>query len=258
MFKELEGVTFREVPEALVVLTKRVVADVLNLDDYRGRRGRKGNVGDQGGPGEQGPEGIPGRPGMDGIDGATGATGDQGPDGDRGKRGYKGEQGRAGELGVQGPKGEKGDVGPTPAHNWNGTRLAFQEPGGKFGKSVELRGPGGGRGGAGTTEQFKSIGLNGTDLEFRKLGAMGSDFSVDLSSLGGGGEVSQAQRVDEVGDVMYIGTAAPGTLESAALWAIKRVTFLTAGSDTDIDTEWANGAAVADRVWDNRLAESYS
>ena len=240
MFKELEGVTFREVPEALVVLTKRVVADVLNLDDYRGRRGRKGNVGAQGVPGEQGPEGIPGRPGIDGIDGAIGSQGE------RGKRGYKGEQGRAGDIGVQGPKGDKGDKGdsgPAPDHKWEGTRLAFQKPNGKFGKSVELRGPGGGRGGAGTKEQYGSIALNGTDLEFRKLGAMGPDTVVDLSSLAGGGvEVNNAQRVDEVGDVMYIGDAVPGTADAAALWRIKRLTFVTTGSDTDIVTEWANGA----------------
>ena len=261
MFKKLENVTFREVPEALVALTRKVVADVLNLDDYRGRRGRKGNVGSQG---EPGPEGIPGRPGLDGIDGAIGARGpdgdegEPGPDGKRGKRGYKGEQGRAGDLGPVGPVGPKGDTGPAPDHKWDGTRLAFQKPDGKFGRSVELKGPGGGRGGAGTTEQFKSIGLNGTDLEFKKLGAMGSDFSVDLSSLGGGGEVPVAQRVDEVGDVMYIGTAVPGTAESAAAWAIRQVTFIYTGAETDIDTLWANGSSTADRVWDDRLSESYS
>jgi hypothetical protein len=258
MFKELDKATFREVPEALVALTKRVVADVLSLDDYRGRRGRKGNVGRQGDPGERGPEGAVGRPGLDGIDGATGAMGERGETGKRGKRGYKGLQGRQGEVGPQGPKGDKGDAGPMPAHKWDGTRLAFQKPDGKFGRAVELRGPGGGRGGAGTTEQFKSIGLNGANLEFKKLGAMGSDFSVDLSSLGGGGEVSQAQRVDEVGDVMYIGTAAPGTAEAAASWAIRRLTFTYTGSETDIDTEWANGAATADRQWTNRLSETYS
>lgn len=256
MFKKLDKVAFKEIPEAFVTLTRRVVADVLNLDDYRGRRGRKGNVGDQGGLGEPGPEGIPGRPGTDGIDGAVGAEGDQG---DRGKRGYKGEQGRAGEVGVQGPKGDQGDAGPIPAHKWDGSRLAFQKPDGKFGRSVELRGPGGGRGGGSVKDTYGSIGLNGTNLEFKKLGAMGPDTIVDLSSLGGGGgEVSQAQRVDEVGDVMYIGTAVPGTIESAALWAIRRLTFTYTGPETDIDTVWANGASVADRVWDDRLTESYS
>ncbi len=57
MFKPVRKITFREIPEALRTLTRQVVADVLNLDDYRGRRGRKGNVGDQGEPGERGVEG---------------------------------------------------------------------------------------------------------------------------------------------------------------------------------------------------------
>jgi hypothetical protein len=87
---------------------------------------------------------------------------------------------------------------------------------------------------------------------------MGPDYSVDLSSLGGGGEVAQAQRVDEVGDVMYIGTAAPGSLESAASWAIRRVTFTYVGVETDIDTEWADGDSVADKIWDDRLTYTYS
>lgn len=262
MFKELEGVTFREVPEALVVLTKRVVADVLKLDDYRGRRGRKGNVGAQGVPGERGEEGPVGRPGMDGIDGAIGERGRTGADGERGKRGYKGEQGRAGSPGVQGPKGDKGDkgdIGPVPRHKWDGSRLAFEGPDGKFGRAVELRGPGGGRGGVGTKEQYGSIALNGTNLEFKKLGAMGPDTVVDLSSLAGGsGEVNNAQRVDEVGDVMYIGDAVPGTADGDALWRIKRLTFTYSGAETDIVTAWANGSEVRDRVWNNRLSESYS
>lgn len=252
MFRPLKKVSFREVPEALYALTRKVVADVLNLDDYRGRRGRKGNVGRIGIPGPEGPEGRDGRPGLDGIDGAIGAQGTPGLPG-------VDAQGRAGDSGPTGPPGPKGDPGPIPRHKWNGSRLSFEDANGKFSRSVDLRGPGGGRGGVGHKEQYGSISLNGTDLEFRKLGAMGPDTIVDLSSLAGGGvEVNNAQRVDEVGDVMYIGTAVPGTIESAALWAIKRLTFTTTGPDTDIDTEWANGVSTADRVWDNRLAESYS
>ena len=258
MFDELKKVTFTEVPEALVALTRKVVADVINLGDYRGRRGRKGNVGDQGIPGEtiEGPQGPAGES-IVGRIGPTGPAGEtiEGPPGARGKRGYKGLVGRAGELGTPGPAGPPG---PIPRQKWDGTRLAFEGPDGKFRRSVELKGPGGGRGGASVKDTYGSITLNGTNLEFKKLGAMGPDTTVDLSSLGGGGEVSQAQRVDEVGAVMYIGTAVPGTIESAALWAIKRLTFVTTGADTDIDTEWADGAAVADQVWDDRLALSYS
>jgi len=258
MFKPVKKVTFREVPEALRVLTRQIVADVLNLDDYRGRRGRKGNVGAEG---PVGPEGPPGRPGIDPIDGAAGErgpTGPEGPQGERGELGEPGVEGRAGEVGPAGPPGPKGDPGPMPRHKWNGSRLSFEDADGKFSRSVDLKGPGGGRG-AGAKEQYGSISLNGTDLEFRKLGAMGPDTIVDLSSLAGGGvEVNNAQRVDEVGDVMYIGDAIPGTIESAALWRIKRVTFITTGPDTDSLTEWANGSETRDRVWDDRLTETYS
>lgn len=258
MFKPVKKIAFREVPEALVALTRKVVADVLNLDDYRGRRGRKGNVGSIG---EGGPEGAPGRPGIDGIDGAIGAKGDigpTGPDGGPGKRGLEGEQGRAGEVGPAGPPGPKGDPGPTPRHKWNGTKLSFEDPDGKFSRAVDLRGPGGGRGAAAKTS-YGSINLNGTDLEFRKLGAMGPDTIVDLSSLAGGSvEVNNAQRTDEVGDTIYIGDAVPGTINAAALWRIKRVVFTKTGPDTDSVTTWANGSETRDRVWNDRLTESYS
>ncbi len=258
MFKGLQKVTFKEVPEAWVALTRRVVADVLNLNDYRGRRGRKGRQGESI-IGPQGPAGetIQGRPGRGGetIVGPPGIPGETivGPPGPAGKS-IRGPTGRAGE-GIVGPPGP---VGPMPGHKWNGSRLSFQDPDGKFSRSVDLRGPGGGRGGASVKDTYGSISLNGTNLEFKKLGAMGPDTTVDLSSLAGGGEVSQAQRVDEVGDVMYIGTAVPGTIESAALCPIKRLTFITTGADTDIDTEWADGASTADQIWDDRLGLSYS
>lgn len=258
MFKAVKKVTFREVPEALRALTRQVVADVINLGDYRGRRGRKGNVGTVGPPGERGAEGLEGRPGLDGDDGAIGEQGPSGgPPGPPGPEG----KGRQGELGPSGPPGPKGDPGPVPRHKWEGTRLAFEKPNGKFGRSVELRGPGGGRGarGVGQAEQYGSIILNGTNLEFNKLGKMGPDTVVDLSSLAGGAvDVNNAARVDEVGSVMYIGDAIPGTLDAAALWRIKRLTFVTTGPDTDITTEWANGSESRDRVWDDRLTESYS
>ncbi len=258
MFKPLKKVTFTEVPLALVALTRKVVADVINLGDYRGRRGRKGNVGDPGDAGPEGEQGPPGGAGKDGRGGRIGLAGPEGDQGDAGPTGDPGIEGRQGDAGPSGPPGPKGDPGPTPRHKWNGTRLSFEDPNGKFSRSVELRGPGGGRGGSGAKEQYGSISLNGTNLEFKKLGALGPDVTVDLSSLAGGGEVSQAQRVDEVGNVMYIGTAIPGTLENAALWAIKRLTFVTTGPDTDIDTVWADGAALADQIWDDRLGLSYS
>lgn len=57
-----------------------------------------------------------------------------------------------GEKGEKGDKGDKGDTGPMPAHQWQGTKLRFEQQGGTWGKWVDLRGPAGARGGnAGST-----------------------------------------------------------------------------------------------------------
>ena len=123
----------------------------------------------------------------------------------------------------------------------------------------------GGRGasGKGVREIWDAITLVGTDLVFSRnlAGSLGDEVIVDLSSLAGDGDVQLAQRIDEEsgGDVLYIGEAQPGTADNAASWRIKRITFTVDGDgDTDSTTEWANGAALFDRVWDNRLTESYS
>lgn len=68
--------------------------------------------------------------------------------------------------GAAGKKGEKGDPGPMPEHEWQGTKLRFEKPGG-WGEYVDLRGhkgargsngaPGGGGGGGdagGVVERF--------------------------------------------------------------------------------------------------------
>ena len=63
-----------------------------------------------------------------------------------------------------------------------------------------------------------------------------------------------AERVDEVsGTLMYVGYSAPGTLTSAAEWAIKRV-----DSSAGIVTTWADGEATANQIWDNRASLTYS
>ena len=42
--------------------------------------------------------------------------------------------------GDPGPQGPKGDTGPAPAHEWQGTKLRFQQPDGKWGKYTDLKG----------------------------------------------------------------------------------------------------------------------
>lgn len=89
----------------------------------------------------EGPKGLQGEPGKDGRDGADGANG---KDGSRGPKGDKGDDGEDGTNGARGP------VGPMPEHQWDGTRLRFEESDGEWGKYVDLRGPQGERGASGS------------------------------------------------------------------------------------------------------------
>jgi hypothetical protein len=56
-----------------------------------------------------------------------------------------------GPEGEQGPAGPEGPVGPMPIHEWDGTKLKFQQgpTGDTWGDSVDLQGPAGKRGAAG-------------------------------------------------------------------------------------------------------------
>lgn len=60
-----------------------------------------------------------------------------------------------------------------------------------------------------------------------------------------------AHRADDQGDVSYYGEAEVGTLNSEALWRIKRVT-LVGGVLT---TEWAGSQF--NQIWDNRTGLTY-
>lgn len=202
MFKELEKLDVKEVPRWVGTYVRTTLKELLDGSAYRGRRGRRGTRGDVGEVGTDGPTGETGASGKRGATGAPGSHGKHGDDGIQGKRGIQGVTGltgRAGELGRAGLKGDKGDqgdqgeVGPRPRHKWEGTRLSFEQPDGSFGRSVNLLGPGGGRGASGRGSSanpgFSSIALVGTDLVFTrdKAGPLGPDITVDLSGLNTGG-----------------------------------------------------------------------
>ena len=66
---------------------------------------------------------------------------------------------------------------------------------------------------------------------------------------------SQALRLDDVGSgVTYLGYASPGVATTAASWQIKKMTE----TGDDLAIEWADGDALFDNIWDNRLSLSYS
>lgn len=68
----------------------------------------------------------------------------------------KPKNGKDGDDGEDGGKGDTGPMGPMPDHQWDGTRLRFEEPDGTWGKYVDLKGaPGqsvGGGGGGGLSK----------------------------------------------------------------------------------------------------------
>jgi hypothetical protein len=118
---------------AKVLYIKHADGDVSQRD-LSGKRGRRGRAG------------IHGLLGREGKTGLQGDTGDQGPQGGYGPKGAPGPLGLIGRQGEQGPRGEKGDTGPVPIHKWDGTKLAFEIPGGGLGRFVNLKGDTGGRG----------------------------------------------------------------------------------------------------------------
>jgi hypothetical protein len=68
------------------------------------------------------------------------------------------------------------------------------------------------------------------------------------------------KRVDEVGALIYIGEATPGTAASSALWRVQRITLTDAPSTStnDVLIEWADGDANFNNIWDNRASLTYS
>lgn len=79
-----------------------------------------------------------GRDGRNGLDGKDGQS-IQGRQGDTGGRGPQGIQGPPGD------DGEKGAIGPMPRHEWDATRLRFEQgpDGERWGDWVDLQGPAG-------------------------------------------------------------------------------------------------------------------
>jgi len=69
--------------------------------------------------------------------------------------------------------------------------------------------------------------------------------------------IDEAKRTDFTTNdtVVYSGSAAPGSLDSQAVWKIKRITFAV---DGDTVVEYANGVETADQIWNSRLSLTYS
>ncbi len=179
--------------------------------------------------------------------------------------------------GDTGEAGPKGDTGPMPAHQWQGTKLRFEQPDGKWGKLTDLKGTTGKEGDAGRTVV---IGRGGSSGGMGNLlpGAPSTE-PTGLAVVQGGQWVNLAwpafiqiiagavdmgvelsRRSDFVGEnVIYRGEAQPGASESSPVWRIKRIEFVN-GSDgkQDIDEKWAGGNADFTNAWSTRNTLEYT
>ncbi len=98
--------------------------------DLKKIKGARGETGDKGERGEQGKQGIQGIKGEKGQDGKTPVAGKDFPLPKNGKDGLNGKDGKS----IVGDKGDK------PDHKWEGTKLKFEKPNGKWGKAIDLKG----------------------------------------------------------------------------------------------------------------------
>jgi len=130
-------------------------------------------------PGEKGDKGDKGEPGeivLDGRDGKDGTKGEKGADGKDGKDGLNGKDGINGLDGKDGVDGEKGDK---PNHKWDGTKLAFEKPDGKWGKYVDLMGKPG--------DSYRMFGGGGSNVRLKSNGNLVSDAPIKILNFTGGG-----------------------------------------------------------------------
>lgn len=109
-----------------------------------------------------------------------------------------------------------------------------------------LAGGGGGDGTPGKSPEFQSVG----NVIYWRL--EGDTTWIPLIDIVEGS--MWTKRVDTVGDIIYIGEAEVGSLESSPVWRISRTEFL----GDDVVILWANGDALFTKVWNNRLSLSYS
>ena len=245
-------------------MVKRLRKVEAVADETRKQEGPAGRDGVDGKDGRDGTDGKDGRDGVDGKDGRDGTDGKDGRDGIDGKDGRDGIDGKDGRDGIDGKDGQ------APDHQWDGTKLRFKNPNGKWGKFTNLKGDKGSDGG---TVVVRTGGGSGGSLG-NLLPGTGNVEPAGVAVLQGGQWVNlpwsafitvisgaidmgvdYARREDFVGETtLYRGEAAPGALDSAAVWKIKRVEFLP---DGDVLTKFAGGAADFVNVWNDRTTLEY-
>jgi len=61
--------------------------------------------------------------------------------------------------------------------------------------------------------------------------------------------------VDGSDNIEYVGFAAPGTVEGAADWSIRKLSY--DGSDNLVSVRYADGMATFNKVWTSRAGYAY-
>lgn len=111
---------------------------------------------------------------------------------------------------------------------------------------------------------------NKADIERSEQGVLNRSFDEDfltsvVQPLGYDGVNLQRQnasslslQIDYVGGTnpIYIGIAAPGTLTSAALWQVRKLTF--DGNNNITVIKYAGGSPSFNAIYDNRTSLTYS
>lgn len=93
-------------------------------------------------------------------------------------------------------------------------------------------------------------------------GAIGPEGAQGIPGIGGDEEVVEDKRTDhvEISETVnhfYKGFAAPGSLESDAVWRIYRTVTTETGDEVDISDVHADGVATYTKVWNSRLSYVY-
>jgi len=70
------------------------------------------------------------------------------------------------------------------------------------------------------------------------------------------GLYTTAIEYDASGNAVYVGEAVAGTLQSQALWRIKKITYDASNNATDV--KWADGVTTLTKEWDERASYTYS
>jgi hypothetical protein len=103
-----------------------------------------------------------------------------------------------------------------------------------------------------------------TDKKKQNVGKVVSEKVVVVAGGGSSGETlvpiegeqaMYAKRVDFISDnLFYKGEAAPGSSTANPVWRISRTTI---GGDGDVTEEWADGSALFEKIWSDRVSYAY-